>query len=271
MTKLLNEKLQKIQNMIESLKPVVVAYSGGVDSTLIAKLATLQVGKEALITISDSPSLPRRELRQAISLGKRHSFNLKIIATKEMEVSNYLRNSSNRCYFCKTELYGELKTFLSKGYTTILDGANLDDLGDFRPGRKAAQEKGVRSLLVEAKLNKSEVRESAKILGLENWNKPGAACLSSRVPHGSAIEANKLSAIEHAEDFLLSLGLKQVRVRHHDKSARIEVPPGDFDIILQYRLDIHQVFRKLGYWYISLDIMGFRSGSLNKTKNYPST
>ena len=261
-----DNKLAAIRRIIQSLKPLVVAYSGGVDSTLIAKLATLEIGEKSLVAIADSPSLPRRELTAAIYLAKKHGFNLKVIATKEMENQQYRENSTERCYFCKKELYGELTTFLTEGYQAILDGTNLDDLGDIRPGQRAAKEKGVRSLLVEAKLDKQEVRQAAKKLGLENWNKPAAACLSSRIPHGITVEENKLSKIEQAEDFLLSLGLKQVRVRHHDKIARLEVLPGDFDFILDNRVAIHRFFSDLGYWYTSLDIQGFRSGSLNKFK-----
>ena len=259
----LDVKIKQVGDLIQSLKPVVVAYSGGVDSTLVAKLATIEIGPQALIVLSDSPSLPRREFDQAVTLAKRHSFNLHIIHTKEMEVEEYKSNPLNRCYFCKTELYKELTPFLAQGYRTLLDGANLDDLGDIRPGRKAAREKGVRSLLVEAGINKREVREAANKLGLENWNKPAAACLSSRFPYHSTITPGKLAGVEKAEDFLLSLGIEQVRVRHHDKVARIEVPAPDFELVLRHRQSISQVFKELGYAYTSLDLLGFRSGSLN--------
>ncbi len=257
------KKIAQVQQLIKSLKPVVVGYSGGVDSALIAKLATMEIGKEALIVISNSPSLPEREFNQAVSLAKKHSFHLKVIHTKEMEVDNYKKNPLNRCYFCKTELYLELKKNFSNSHQTILDGTNFDDLSDLRPGREAAKENGVRSPLAEVGLSKKEVRQAAKTLGLENWNKPAAACLSSRVPHFTAISSEKLSQVEKAEDVLLSLGIRQVRVRHHDKVARIEVEPEDFAIIIKHRQDIYDAFRKLGYLYVSLDIRGFRSGSLN--------
>ena len=260
----LNSKIDQVKVLIQSLTPVAVAYSGGVDSTLIAKLAVMETNEEALIVIAKSPSLSSREFEKAVSLAQKHNFNLQVIHTKEMEIENYQKNPPNRCYFCKVELYKQLKFFLGGKSRNILDGTNVDDLNDVRPGREAAKQNDVISPLVEIGFNKKEVRLAAKSLGLENWNKPATACLSSRFPHLTPISREKLSQVEKAEEILFDLEIPQVRVRHHNKVARIEVSPEDFEIVLKHRQKIYQAFLKLGYSHTSLDIIGFRSGSFNE-------
>lgn len=258
-------KEKRLREIVKKLDRVIIGYSGGVDSTLVAKIATEELGVNALVVISDSPSLPRSELKEALELAKQHHFHTRIIHTQEAEKEEYLANPNNRCFYCKTELYGDLeKIRVDEKFTAILDGANLDDLGDFRPGRKAASEKGVKSVLIEAQLNKKEVRELAKKLNLPNFDKPAAACLSSRFPYGTSITKQKLSQVELAEEFLKNLKLKNVRVRYHLDVARIEVDQDSYEIILENAQNIYTHFKTLGFKYTALDIMGFRSGSMNE-------
>lgn len=261
----LRVKEKKFREILKSLERVIVGYSGGVDSALVAKIATEELGVDALIVISDSPSLPRSELQAALKLSKEHNFNLRVIHTREAEKEAYLANPNNRCFYCKTELYSDMNKIKDEeGYHAILDGANLNDLGDFRPGRQAASERGTKSILIEAGFSKVEVRQLAKVLGLSNFDKPAAACLSSRIPYGTHITLDKLSKIEKGEDFLKSLGLKTLRVRYHNEVARIETPKEEFDVILENAEKIYDYFQSIGFLYIALDLKGFRSGSMNE-------
>ena len=263
--KTLPEKEKYLRTLIAGWDSVVVAYSGGVDSTVVAKISTEELGERALIAISDSPSLSRRELKQAKVVAGENGFNLHIVHTEEMEEKTYLENPKNRCFYCKNELYLLLSRFVRSGrYRYLLNGANRDDWRDFRPGHRAAENHEVRSPLVETNFGKDDVRNLARKLRLSNWSKPSAPCLASRIPYGTSITLNRLSQVEKTEDFLKSLGLEQVRVRHHGDVARIEVLPEDISVIWENREAVDRRFRESGFRYNTLDLRGFRSGSLNE-------
>ncbi|PCJ59208.1 MAG: TIGR00268 family protein [Planctomycetota bacterium] len=262
---ILFEKETYLRSLIKELGRVVIGYSGGIDSTLMAKISNDELGQNALVVISDSPSLPKQELNDALKLAEDNVFNLRVIHTKEAEDENYLENSNNRCFYCKTELYQELKKIQKEeGYSAIIDGANYDDLDDYRPGRKAAKDKGVRSLLLESFFTKKNVRELAEKLGLSNYDKPAAACLSSRFPYGTSITVEKLSQVEQAEVIIKKYVNGNVRVRFHNEVARVEVDSEEFVTILENKNKIYSSLQEIGFKYIALDIMGFRSGSLNE-------
>ncbi len=266
----LEEKLARAKALIAPLQRVIVAYSGGVDSTLVLKLATDVLGENALGVIGDSPSLPRSELRAALDVARRIGARVRVLPTDELDDPNYAANPVDRCYFCKSHLHDALwRIAREEGYRAILDGTNADDVGDFRPGQKAARERGVRSPLLEAGIGKGEVRALARMLGLPNWNKPAMACLSSRLPYGTPVTRETLRRVEAAEEALRDLGFEQLRVRHHDVLARIEVPPDDFPRVLAAREQIVARLREVGYTYVTLDLQGFRSGSSNEVLRRP--
>lgn len=256
-----DEKEFRLRKEIGSYKKVIVAYSGGVDSTLVAKIASEELGRNALIAISASASLPENELQLAKSIACRHNFNLEIVLTKEMDDRNYTSNPIDRCYHCKKELYGFLFG-LSLKKIPILDGTNFDDLKDERYGRKAASEFGVVSPLVNHEVTKKEARSIAKRLGLENWDKPQSACLSSRLPTGVEITRARLKMIEKAEAFLREFGLSQVRVRYHHEIARIEINMDESALLLNHNKEINELFLELGFKFVALDIVGYRQGSM---------
>ena len=246
---------------------LVVAYSGGMDSTLLSASAHQVLGARALAVTSNSPSLAPSELRDAISVAQRLGLLHRVIQTREVEREDYRANGPNRCFYCKDELYTHLTGLAAEeGYAWVANGANTDDLDDFRPGLGAAKRHGVRSPLVEAGLSKQDVRELSRKMDLPTWDKPAQPCLSSRIPYGTPVTAEALTQIAQAEEFLHGLGIKHLRVRHHDGVARIEVEPSEFAHLIQdnVRLTITQYFRSIGYSYITLDLNGFRSGSLNE-------
>ena len=262
----MDTKLARLQQTLRAMESVAVAYSGGVDSALLLKVAHDVLGDAVIALTADSPSLPRSELADARtlagSLGVRHV----CLPISEMSDARYLSNSPERCYFCKTYTYDELISYArEKGYKCLVDGNNADDLGDFRPGQKAAREHGVRSPLQEVGLTKAEIRELSKELGLPTWDKPAAACLSSRIPYGTVITLEALAQVEQSEAYLRTNGFRQVRVRHHGQIARLELAPGDFQRALAMRDDIVSALRAIGFAYIALDLSGFRSGSMNET------
>ena len=260
------KKYEELKGIMRRLDKVIVAFSGGADSTLALKVAHDALGDKAVAVTADSQSLPRKELEEtkriAEQIGARHF----IINTKETENNNYLKNTGDRCYYCKSELYSKLKNISAQlKIKNIINGTNFDDLGDYRPGLKAADENNVISPLKEAKLTKNEVRELAKHLGLEVWDKPSSPCLSSRVPYGHEITLKKLEMIESAENFLKGFGIKELRVRHFGASARIETHEDDRQIIINNLDFIEKRFNEIGFNEIT--ISKFKSGSLNVVLN----
>ncbi|MDM7916681.1 MAG: ATP-dependent sacrificial sulfur transferase LarE [Candidatus Eisenbacteria bacterium] len=261
----LDDRYQRLRAWLEEAGSVVVAFSGGTDSALVLKVAHDVLGEKAIGVTASSPSLPKSELEEARSLAREIGARHEVIESHEMDDPRYRENTSARCYFCKGDLYGRLVPYAEqRGYAWIVDGTNLDDTGDHRPGRQAASEHGVRSPLLEAGLTKQDVRDLSRALGLRTWDKPAAACLSSRIPHGIAVQPELLARIEQAESFVRSFGIRQLRVRHHGAVARIEIDPADFPILLEHRALVAEKLKSLGYRFVSLDIEGFRSGSLNR-------
>ncbi len=262
----LDQKLARMADILRELGTVLVAYSGGIDSTLLLKVAHDTLGERAVGVISASESIPSEEVRDALAVAE--SLGIPVLTTYTTELSdpNYAANPANRCYFCKTALFDELEEIAKReGIAHIVYGANLDDLGDHRPGAVAARERGVRAPLLEAGLDKADIRAAAQQLGVPNWDKPAMACLSSRVPYGTAIDAGVLEQIWRGESFLRGLGFRQLRVRHHGDIARIEVPLDDLSrvVVPETREAIHAHFKSIGYLYVTLDLAGFKSGSMN--------
>lgn len=264
----LQEKYNVLKEYIKSLESVAVAFSSGVDSTFLLKVAHDVLGEKAIAVTARSCSFPERELREAIAFAEANGIAHLIVDSEELEIEGFSENPVNRCYLCKHELFSKMKDIAEKhGFKEVVEGSNMDDLGDYRPGLTAIQELDVKSPLRHAELTKDDIRELSRELGLPTWEKQSFACLSSRFPYGQSITPEKLKMVDEAEQLLLDLGFRQVRVRHHDTLARIEIHEDQFSMIMEkeVRDRIHRRFREVGFTYVSLDLAGYRTGSMNET------
>ncbi len=263
----LDQKERALHDYLKSLGSVIVAFSGGVDSAYVAYAAAQVLGDRALAVTAVSPSYPAAHKEDALKFVQQFGLRHLFINTDEMEDPRYRSNPANRCYYCKTELYGKLGPLAKeRGFAAICDGVNVDDLGDFRPGRQAAKDVGVRSPLVECGITKVEVRELSRRAGLPTWDKPASACLSSRIPYGMEVTVEKLNLIEKGEDLLRGLGFKVFRVRHHGDIVRLEFGQEDLPRALAVEVAAHlaREFKALGFKYVTLDLEGYRTGALNE-------
>ena len=263
----LKQKYDNLKTILAETGGLVVAYSGGVDSTLLLKAATEALGDRALAVTATSETYPPQEFAEAKKLATEIGARQRVIHTSELEVEQFRNNPPERCYYCKRELFGKLLEIArEEGLAVVADGSNVDDLGDYRPGMKAAEELGVICPLRDAGLVKDEIREISKELGLPTWNKPSFACLASRFPYGDEITMEKLTQVAAAEQVLRGLGLGQLRVRHHGQTARIEVDAEGFEAVIRSdnRARIVEELHKIGYLYVTLDLDGYRTGSMNE-------
>ena len=259
-------KYQKLKEILKGLESAVVAFSGGVDSTLLLRTCVDVLGPaRVLALIAASETYPEREITAAQDIAQSFGVPYEIIRTTEMADKEFLANTKERCYHCKLHLFGDaLEVARKRGFRHVLEGSNVDDLGDYRPGRRAIQEKNILSPLLEAGLTKKEIRELSERLGLPTFNKPSLACLASRIPYGTHINARILGMIERSEGYLANLGIAQVRVRYHGGVARVEVEDEAFQTVMEHRDEIVDTLRGFGFIYVTLDLKGYRTGSMNE-------
>jgi len=264
----ISNKYDRLQDYLKSLNSVAVAFSGGVDSTFLLKVAHDVLGKNAIAVTARSESFPKRELSEAEAFTTANNIEHIVIDSEELDIEGFSHNPKNRCYLCKTELFSKIKDIAAdRQLENVVEGSNIDDNGDYRPGLLAVAELDIKSPLRFAELSKDEIRHLSRELGLPTWNKQSFACLSSRFPYGETITPDRLNMIDQAEQYLLDLGLHQVRVRYHGNLARIETDENGFDTILnkEIRTKINDAFKKIGFTYIALDLKGYRTGSMNET------